>query len=42
VARPIREAPGMGLDLLWSPLNSLGKHAEAFAQGLAAAWAKVS
>jgi DNA-binding transcriptional LysR family regulator len=38
VARPIQDAPQLGLDLLWSPLSSLGAHAQAFAEGLSEAW----
>lgn len=38
VALPIREAPELGLDLLWSPSNSLAAHAQAFAKGLDEAW----
>jgi DNA-binding transcriptional LysR family regulator len=42
VPRPIRQAPRLGLDLLWSPLSGLGSHAPAFAQGLAEAWEQPS
>jgi DNA-binding transcriptional LysR family regulator len=37
VAKPIRNAPHLSLDLLWSPHSSLAAHAQSFADGLIAA-----